>query len=63
MSLHELPFRRMHEVASSARILSHKLLLPFGDNAHRGGKDAEQFAVWYGDEKEEADDILLSVRS
>lgn len=26
---------------------------------HRGSYDAEQFTVWYGDEKEEADDILL----
>ena len=49
----------MHGVASSARIQFRKLLLPIGDNAHRGGYDAEQFAVWWGDEKEEADDILL----
>jgi len=33
--------------------------LPVGDNTHRGGYDAEQFTVWWGDEKEEADDILL----
>jgi hypothetical protein len=53
------PFRKRLGATSSARILFRSFLLPVGDNAYRGGKDAKQFAVWNGDEKKEADVIFL----